>query len=76
MKNIDRSRLSPLSAGRLRRQLRLLFPYPVTFRRFIRALQRIPALLAIPDPPLFIVGCGRSGTTLLLSILSADPRLL
>lgn len=27
------------------------------------------------EAPIFIIGCGRSGTTLLISILSADPRL-
>jgi len=27
------------------------------------------------DPPVFIGGCGRSGTTLLLSVLSAHPKL-
>lgn len=29
----------------------------------------------LPDPPVIIGGCGRSGTTLLLSILSAHPAL-
>lgn len=28
------------------------------------------------DPPIVIGGCGRSGTSLLLSILSSDPRIL
>ena len=32
-------------------------------------------VLQIPQTPILIGGCGRSGTTLLLSLLSAHPRI-
>ena len=41
-----------------------------------RVLRKLPRLTLLKrQEPVFIVGCGRSGTTMLLSILSADPKL-
>ena len=36
---------------------------------------RLARRLTIDGPPTFIVGCGHSGTSILLAILSAHPRL-
>jgi hypothetical protein len=39
------------------------------------ALQRVWHILRMTRQPIFIGGCGRSGTTLVLSLLSAHPNL-
>ncbi len=44
------------------------------FRFFINQLGR-PVANKFSDPPILIGGCGRSGTTLLLSVLSAHDKL-
>ena len=45
----------------------------IRYARTQRRLAQIPQLYL--REPVFIVGCGRSGTTMLLAILSADPTL-
>lgn len=40
-----------------------------------RQAGKVPLAAILPEPPFFIVGSGRSGTTLLQSILLAHPRL-
>jgi hypothetical protein len=59
----------------MRRHFKHLFPSPISWGRLARAARRYADYRRMSGDPVFIVGCGRSGTTLLLAILSADPRL-
>lgn len=62
------------------RLLRFLIEFHDVFNGRILHLREILKLIKIKirlfKPPIIIVGCGRSGTTLLLSILSAHPDIL
>lgn len=49
--------------------------YKRPFYALIKHLGRGLEKKHFPDPPVYIGGCGRSGTTLLLSILSAHPEI-
>lgn len=42
---------------------------------FLKNTGRIKGIKQFKKPPIFIGGCGRSGTTLLLSILGAHPKI-
>jgi hypothetical protein len=46
------------------------FPYKIKYR-----INRHKARKYLSDPPIIIGGCGRSGTTLLLSIISSHPKV-
>lgn len=48
-------------------------PTPEQLERWQRNKQRVEELLT--QPPVLIGGCGRSGTTLLLSVMSAHPQV-
>jgi len=50
-------------------------PSPREFQLIARNLVRIGLLQRLSEPPIVIGGCGRSGTTLLLSVLAAHPRI-
>ncbi|MDR9375210.1 MAG: sulfotransferase, partial [Schleiferiaceae bacterium] len=50
-------------------------PWKKALRPALIALGRQVVKRRYPEPPIFIGGCGRSGTTLLLSILSAHPQV-
>lgn len=53
----------------------MLTPYKKILVPVIIALGRRKAARHFTEPPVLIGGCGRSGTTLLLSILSSHPEL-